>query len=154
MLVERLVPASHAKSASAARPGAAANSSCVYGCFGALNSSVAGPHSTIRPFCITATVSQICAATRRSWVMNRIARFSRRLDLLEQLHHLRLDRDIERGHRLVGDQQFRIHRQRAREADALALAAGELMRIAIERLRIEPHQGHQLARAGPRPGSR
>ena len=52
------------------------------------------------------------------------------LDLVEQFQHLRLHRDVERGDGLVGDQHVGIERQRARDGDALALAAGELMRIA------------------------
>ena len=106
-----------------------------------------GPYSTIRPRGITAMRSHTCAATRRSWVMNSIARSRRCADLVEQREHLRLHRDVERGHRLVGDQELGLHRQRARDADALALAAGELVRIAIERVGVEPHELHQLARA-------
>ena len=34
------------------------------------------------------------------------------------------------AHRLIADQELGLHGQRARDADALALAAGELMRIA------------------------
>ena len=35
---------------------------------------------------------------------------------------------VERGDRLVGDDQLRLERQRGRDADALALAARELVR--------------------------
>jgi len=35
-------------------------------------------------------------------------------------------------HRLVGDDQLRTHGQRARDADALALAARELVRVAAQ----------------------
>ncbi len=68
-------------------------------------------------------------------------------DLLEERQHLRLHRDVERRDRLVGDQELGLDRQRARDADPLALSAGELVRIAAERLRIHAHQGHQPARA-------
>ena len=57
------------------------------------------------------------------------------LELLEQVDHLRLDRDVERRHRLVGDDQLRPQRERARDADPLALAAGELVREAVVVLR-------------------
>ena len=52
------------------------------------------------------------------------------LQVFEQVDHLRLDRHVERGHRLVADDELGAHRQRARDADALALAAGELVRVA------------------------
>ncbi len=48
---------------------------------------------------------------------------------------LRLDRDVERGRRLVADDQRRPVQQRDRDGDALAHAAGELVRIGIEPLR-------------------
>ena len=46
-----------------------------------------------------------------------------RLQLEQQVQHLRLDRDVERGDRLVGHHQPRIGGERAGDADALALAA-------------------------------
>ena len=52
------------------------------------------------------------------------------LDVLEQFQDLRLHRDVERGGRLVGDQQIGLVRQGHGDHHALALAAGELMRIA------------------------
>jgi hypothetical protein len=53
--------------------------------------------------------------------------------VVEQLQHLRLHRHVKRRYRLVGDQHLGLHRQRAGDADALALAAGELVRKAIKR---------------------
>ena len=50
------------------------------------------------------------------------------LQLAEQVQDLRLDRDIEGGDGLVADDQLRLRRQRPRDADPLALAAGELVR--------------------------
>ena len=50
------------------------------------------------------------------------------LQVAQQVDHLRLDRDVQRGDRLVGDDQLRAQRERAGDADALALAAGELVR--------------------------
>ena len=52
------------------------------------------------------------------------------LQVFQQVDDLRLDRDVERGDRLVADDQLRRHRQRPGDADALALAAGELVRVA------------------------
>ena len=54
------------------------------------------------------------------------------LQLLEQLQDLRLGGDVERGRRLVGDDQRRLERQRHGDHDALALAAGQLVRVAGE----------------------
>jgi hypothetical protein len=54
----------------------------------------------------------------------------------EFLAHLR----IERAERLVEQQHLRLHGQRPRERDALALAAGQLMRITIG----EPVELHEL----------
>jgi hypothetical protein len=47
------------------------------------------------------------------------------LQIAQQIDDLRLHRNVQRAHRLVADDQFRFHRQRARDADALALAAAE-----------------------------
>ena len=43
-------------------------------------------------------------------------------DLLEQLEHLRLDRDVERGDRLVEDQHGGIGGERTGDGDALSLS--------------------------------
>ena len=48
---------------------------------------------------------------------------------VEQAQHLRLHHHVERGRRLVGDQQPRLARERERDQHALALAAGELVRV-------------------------
>ena len=61
-----------------------------------------------------------------------------RLQCLEQREHLRLDRDVERRHRLVGHQHVGVERQRARNADPLPLPAGEFMRKASRALGSRP----------------
>ena len=53
---------------------------------------------------------------------------------LDELEDLRLDRDVERGRRLVGDQQLRLAGQRHGDHHALAHAAGEAVRIFVEAL--------------------
>ena len=53
---------------------------------------------------------------------------------LHQFEDLRLDGDVERGGRLVGDDQLRIAGQSDRDHHALAHAAGKLMRILLEPL--------------------
>ena len=50
----------------------------------------------------------------------------------QQRQDLRLRRDVERGGRLVRDQDLRIGGQRQRNADALAQAAAELERIGVD----------------------
>ena len=54
--------------------------------------------------------------------------------LAEDFENLRLDRDVERGRRLVGDEELRIAREGHRDHHALLLAAGHLMRIRIDPL--------------------
>jgi hypothetical protein len=56
------------------------------------------------------------------------------LQALEQLQDLRLDGDVERRGRLVGDQQVRLVGQRHGDHHPLALAARQLMRIGVEAL--------------------
>ena len=51
-----------------------------------------------------------------------------RLNVLQQVDDLRLDRDVERGDRLVGDDQRRVESEGTGDGKALALPAGELRR--------------------------
>ena len=51
------------------------------------------------------------------------------LQFAHQIEDLRLDRHVERGCRLVGDQQFRVAGERHRDHDPLAHAARQLVRI-------------------------
>ncbi len=69
------------------------------------------------------------------------------LQVLQQVHDLRLDRHVQRRHRLVADDEPRLHGERARDADALALAAGEFVRIAPRVLGREAHEAQQLGHA-------
>ena len=57
-----------------------------------------------------------------------------RLQVLEQLQDLRLNGDVERGGRLVGDEKVGTVGERHGDHHALALAARELMRIGAEPL--------------------
>jgi hypothetical protein len=50
------------------------------------------------------------------------------------MNDLRLERDVERSRRLVGDQQLGVRHQRHGDGDALAHASGKLMRIGFEAL--------------------
>ncbi len=69
------------------------------------------------------------------------------LEGLEQVDDLGLDRDVERRDRLVADDEVRVERERAREPDALALAARELVRVARRRIRGKPDDLEQLTHA-------
>ena len=52
---------------------------------------------------------------------------------------------IERAERLVHQHDARFRRQRPGDADALALAAGQLMRKAVAMLAaVEPYQGEEF----------
>jgi hypothetical protein len=74
------------------------------------------------------------------------------LQLDQQVQHLGLDRNVERRDRLVGDDEFRLQDQGAGDADALALAAGELVRVAAAHLGSEADPLQDLANAlVPRP---
>ena len=49
----------------------------------------------------------------------------------QQVQHLRAHRDVERRDRLVADEPGGLGRERAGDRDALALAARELVRVAV-----------------------
>ena len=53
------------------------------------------------------------------------------LKVHEQVHDLRLDRNVERADRFITDNQLWLDSERPRNADALTLAAAEFVRIAI-----------------------
>jgi hypothetical protein len=77
------------------------------------------------------------------------------LELAQEVEHLRLHRNVERRHRLVGDDEIGLDRQRPGDADALALSAGEFMREAARIFGRQPDQGQQFgdalaARLAPR----
>ena len=66
------------------------------------------------------------------------------LEVAQQVEDLRLDRHVERGDRLVRDDHLRLERERARDPDALALPARELVRVAVVVLRVEADRVHDL----------
>ena len=81
-----------------------------------------------------------------SWVTKMIV-FA---DLAVQPAQLRLQAEardrVERAERLVHQQHGRVGGERAGEADALALPAGELCGVARRVVRFEPDELEQLAR--------
>ena len=79
------------------------------------------------------------------------------LQVAQQIEDLRADRDVERRDRLVADDQLRLDRERARDGDALALAAGEFVRIARVRSAARGRRvaaAPRRARARRRPATR
>jgi hypothetical protein len=71
------------------------------------------------------------------------------LQIHQQVDHLRLDRHVQRGDRLVRDHERGVQRERSREADALPLTAAELVWVAGELRRIEANQVEQFRDARP-----
>ncbi len=67
------------------------------------------------------------------------------LQIAQQIEHLRLNRDIQRRDRLVGDDESRVERERAGDADALSLAAAKLVWIAVQDIRIHADDLEQVA---------
>ena len=76
------------------------------------------------------------------------------LQVLEQVDDLGLHGDVERGDRLVADDDLRLEGERAGDPDALALAAGELVRIPVHVVGVEADALQQLLGAlqPPLPG--
>ena len=79
-----------------------------------------------------------------SWQMKMKLRPSRSWRSSSRSSIWRAERDVERRGRLVGDDDARVERDRAGDADALPLAAGEGVRIALHHRRVEPDQAQQL----------
>ena len=83
---------------------------------------------------MTAISSAISATTPRSCVMITTAVSNSCCSRCDQLEDLRLHGDVERGRRLVGDQQLGVVGQRHRDHRALAHAARELVRVGVDAL--------------------
>jgi len=64
--------------------------------------------------------------------------------VVEQVEDLRLNRSVERAHRLVRDQELRLHRKSACDRYALSLSAGQLARIARRRCLRQPDEREHL----------
>ena len=69
------------------------------------------------------------------------------LQILQQVHDLRLHRDIKRRDRLIANDQVRFGCQSARNANTLALPAREFMRPAPHGITRQAHAIHQIADA-------
>ena len=73
-----------------------------------------------------------------------IAEAELRLQAHQQVDHLGLHRHVEGGHRLVGNHQSWVYRQRTCDADPLSLATAECVGIAAHVLGAKPDQPQQL----------
>src|SRR5206468_5991343 len=71
------------------------------------------------------------------------------LQVLQEVDDLGLDRHVQGGDRLVAHDERGVDRQGSGDADALALAAGELVRVAVGEVRVQAHQAQQLLDAPP-----
>ena len=71
------------------------------------------------------------------------------LEVDEQVDDLRLDRHVQRRDRLVGEDHVGLDGQRPGEADALALATGELVGVAVGRVRRESDEPSSSSTRAP-----
>ena len=67
------------------------------------------------------------------------------LKLLKGVDDLRLNGYVQRGDRLVADDELGLHRQRPGNADALPLAAGKFVGVATGMVAVQPHQIQQMS---------
>ena len=76
----------------------------------------------------------------------------RLLEVADQVEDLSLHRHVERGRRLVGDQDLGVEGERHGDHDALSHAAGELVRVAVDSLGCarDPDLPERFERAAPR----
>ncbi len=121
-------------------------------CLGAPSTSAGEPASTTTPPSMNTTVSADLA--READLMRDDDH--RHPDLGEVAHHVEHLADelrVERRGRLVEQHQLRVHRQRARDRDALLLAAGERHRVGVA-LVAEADAVEQLASAWSWPAPR
>ena len=69
------------------------------------------------------------------------------LKLFQQGDDLRLDGDVQRGGGLIKHQKVGLKRQCPRNANALLLAAGELVWVTSSQRRVQAHHVHQRRKA-------
>ena len=98
---------------------------------------------------MTTTRSHCSATTPRSCVISTTRHAEGAAQRRDQFQHLGLDGDVQRGGRLVGDQQPRFAGQGDGDHDALAHAAGKLVRVIIQAGlgRRDADQRHHFDRA-------
>ena len=119
------------------------------GAAGAARAAPVGAVSTIRPRYMTAIASATCCTIARSCEISSSADLELPRQLDEQVRDLRLRRRVERRQRLVEHDHRRLGRERPGDRDPLALAAAELVRVAVGRAGRQADQVEQLG--DPRP---
>ena len=77
------------------------------------------------------------------------------LQLQQQVHHLRLNRHIQRRYQFIGHQNLGLDRESPCNADALALATGKFMRVFFGGIRRQADKVQQFGNPGGdlRPGA-
>jgi hypothetical protein len=109
----------------------------------------------MRPSFMTITSSQrFCTTPMSCETITRVSLCPARI--AQQLQDLRAHRDVERRQRFVADEDARPVHDRAGQRDALALPAGELVRVAVGHRGLEPDRLEHLlrGRAGRRDAER
>ena len=106
--------------------------------------------SSTRPGAALITTTRSASSTASSiwWVTNRIVDLKPGPDLEQELLHQHARLEVERGERLVHQDELRAADQRARDRHALLHAAGELVRVVLGEL-DELHALQHLAAAAP-----
>ena len=103
---------------------------------------------------MTATASVCPAMTPMSWVISRMLIDSRDRSSSSSCQDLGLDRHVERGGRLVGDEQPRLAQQAHRDHGPLPHAARQLVRVVAEPLGRPGHPDQAEDVGGPAVGRR
>ena len=67
------------------------------------------------------------------------------LQIHQQVYDLRLNRNVERRHRFIRDDQLGLECEHARDGDALSLATGKLVRVAARHLGLQAHLAQHVA---------
>ena len=128
------------------------NSASVYGCCGPSNTSAARPDLHEPPEIEHRDAIGQIAHHVQIVRDEHVAHAALALQVGEQIEDRGLHRDVERGRRLVADDDARIARERARNRDALLQSAGKLPRARAEIALGQPHGfGAAIAAAPPSP---
>ena len=120
---------------------------------GLVGGSTSGvPYARSRPSASNAMRSASARASRTSWVTKIEVLPSLRWSARKSRWSSRRVTGSSAAERLVEEQERRIGRERARHADPLALAAGQLARIALAELGGRQAHARGARRRGPRGG--
>ena len=116
------------------RAGTEASKPSAYGCSGAAMTASDGPRSTMRPRVHHGDLVGQPGHDRQVVGDPQHGGAILGADALHLRQDLRLDGHVQRRGRLVGDDDIRLVEQGGRDGDALAHAAGELVRVGVEPL--------------------